>query len=182
MDIITDFGISLMSDSDLKPSDWETWQLCLWLPGGTWWKLWKQSPAGPILWLRQARWHQNQLQPAVDEICFRWLCQQGRLCCQLLQRLEVEGCKLITDVFQELTCLPCSSKYYSCIRFFFFTPPLSSLLPPLNGTAVVLEGFSCKPQSQGASKKGPNISLCFQRWMSAPSRTTVAVSNAVSTH
>lgn len=94
-----------ISNSNIKPSnlspDWTTWQLCLWLPGGSWRKLWKQSPARPILWLRQARWHQNQLQPAVDEICFRWLCQQGRLCCQLLQRSEAKGCKLLSDVFSQ---------------------------------------------------------------------------------
>lgn len=67
--------------SDVQPqtlthwTDWETWQLCVWLPGSPWWKQWKQSTAGSILWLRQAWWHQNQLQPVVDEICFRWLRQ-----------------------------------------------------------------------------------------------------------
>lgn len=33
--------------------------------------------------------------------------------------------------------------------------------PSLPGSAVVLESFSCKSLSQGASSKGPNISFVF---------------------
>lgn len=72
-------------------SDRETRQLRLRLPGGARWPLGEQPPAGPLLWLRQAGRHQDQLQPAVAEICVGRLCQQGRLRRQFLQRWEMEG-------------------------------------------------------------------------------------------
>lgn len=61
--------------------DWKTWQLCLWPPRSSRWNQWKQPFDRTVLWLWQAWRHKIHFQHPVDEVCFWWDREQGRVCC-----------------------------------------------------------------------------------------------------